>query len=145
MTPEQEIRIRQLTRETSSDFLQYMVNRMDVSFFKYGPTRSNYKGEYSEAFLKDVTDTIGSLLHRWEHRVSVSTSSSGNAIIFILRRLLCYLTQYKGSRGNTEYLVDAANGLMIEFKHPQVKGAYFKSTDSDNTPGFSGVSDGERV
>lgn len=42
--------------------------------------------------------------------------------------------------GNTEYLCDAANYLMFEFMYPQKEGAYFKSTDSSESAGISGVS-----
>lgn len=41
--------------------------------------------------------------------------------------------------GNTEYLCDAANYLMFEFMYPQKNGAYFKSTDSSESAGVSGI------
>ena len=37
--------------------------------------------------------------------------------------------------GNTEYLVDAANFLMIEFMAPRVQHAHFTPTDADGSPG----------
>lgn len=37
--------------------------------------------------------------------------------------------------GNKEFLIDASNFLMIEFIHPSVKDAYFKATDSRESPG----------
>lgn len=37
--------------------------------------------------------------------------------------------------GNTEYLIDAANFLMIEFMAPRRAGASFTPTDSDQSPG----------
>ena len=42
--------------------------------------------------------------------------------------------------GNTEYLCDAANYLMFEFMYPQREGAYFKSTDSNESAGIVGTS-----
>lgn len=42
--------------------------------------------------------------------------------------------------GNTEYLCDAANYLMFEFMYPQRENAYFKSTDSGESAGISGMS-----
>lgn len=45
--------------------------------------------------------------------------------------------------GNTEYLCDAANYLMFEFMFPQVKGAYFKATDSKDSAGIVGISEKE--
>ena len=40
--------------------------------------------------------------------------------------------------GNLEYLVDAANFCMIEFKHPAIPGAKMIATDSDKSPGLAG-------
>jgi hypothetical protein len=36
---------------------------------------------------------------------------------------------------NTEYLVDAANFLLIEFMRPSVQGAAFRATESYESPG----------
>ncbi len=41
--------------------------------------------------------------------------------------------------GNTEYLCDAANYLMLEFMYPQKEDAYFKATDSSGSAGISGI------
>ena len=41
--------------------------------------------------------------------------------------------------GNTEFLVDAANFAMIEFMAPRHPKAFFKSTDSDESPGRTSV------
>lgn len=37
--------------------------------------------------------------------------------------------------GNTEYLVDAANFLMMEYTTPAHPKAHFEATDSDGSPG----------
>lgn len=37
--------------------------------------------------------------------------------------------------GNTEYLIDAANFLMIEFMCPRHRDAHFRATDSSESPG----------
>ncbi len=37
--------------------------------------------------------------------------------------------------GNTEWLIDAANNLMMEFMFPSVEGAHFKATESKESPG----------
>lgn len=44
--------------------------------------------------------------------------------------------------GNVEFLVDAANFAMLEFMHPSVENAFFKATDSHESPGIS-YNDGE--
>lgn len=85
--------------EYSLQFLQGMVDRMSVSYHKYGAV--------ADAFPQKV-----------------------NAIESMHQRLEMY---YKTS--NTEYLVDAANFLMVEFMHPAVKDAFFKPTDSDGSCG----------
>ena len=37
---------------------------------------------------------------------------------------------------NTEFLIDAGNFIMFEFLHPQLPDAYFKGTDSHESPGI---------
>jgi len=81
-------------------------------------------------------------LERWNNLSS--TSANGNAMIFILRRMLAYLNGKAGDPpGNREYLMDAANGLMIEFECPQMPDAYFKATDDQGSTGFAGLSEKE--
>ena len=36
---------------------------------------------------------------------------------------------------NTEFLIDASNFLMIEFILPSIEGAFFRATDSHESPG----------
>ena len=42
--------------------------------------------------------------------------------------------------GNKEFLADAMNFIMIEFMYPKNKEAYFKPTDSEESPGVVGIS-----
>lgn len=44
---------------------------------------------------------------------------------------------------NTEFLVDVANFAMMEFMHPQLEGAYFRPTDSHESPGLVGMAPNE--
>lgn len=37
--------------------------------------------------------------------------------------------------GNREFLMDAANFLMIEFMHPKKEDTFYKATDSKESPG----------
>ncbi len=85
--------------EWSPEFLQGMVNRMAVSFHKYGAL--------AKAYPHDL-----------------------NALASLQQRLDEYLRT-----GNTEFLIDAANFAMIEFLRPSIKGAHFRPTDSDESPG----------
>ena len=93
--------------EVSAVFLQGMINRMAVSYFKYGPVASAYP-EHVNA-LKSAIDRI---------------------------------EKYVATK-NTEFLVDAANFMMIEFMHPSDPDAFFEGTDSDQSPGRV-LSSGER-
>lgn len=49
------------------------------------------------------------------------------------------IDKYKETK-NKEYLCDAANYLMFEFMYPKLEGAYFKSTDSNESAGIVGMS-----
>ncbi len=85
--------------EWSAEFLQGMLDRMAVSFHKYGPVAEAYP---------DKVNALKSCLLR--------------------------VDKYRET-GNTEFLVDAANFLMIEFLCPSVAGAGFHATDADASPG----------
>lgn len=85
--------------EISLDFLQGMVDRMSVSYYKYGAI--------ADAYPRKV-----------------------NAIESMHQRLDMYF-----KTKNTEYLIDAANFLMIEFLKPSIDDAYFRSTDADGSCG----------
>lgn len=51
-----------------------------------------------------------------------------------LASALARIERYKAT-GNTEWLVDAANFLMIEFMQPEHRQAHFRATDSDESIG----------
>lgn len=94
--------------EYSREFLQGMIDRMGVSFCKYGLVADAYPAK-TDAF-RSARDRMG---------------------------------KYQET-GNTEFLIDAANFLMIEFMHPDHARAHFKPTDSNESPGLISQS-GERV
>jgi len=48
------------------------------------------------------------------------------------------LNLYKET-GNTEWLVDAANFIMMEYMFPQHPKAHFRATDSNESPGVEGT------
>lgn len=85
--------------EFSPEFAQGMLNRMSMSYFKYGLVKDAYP---------DKVDAIASLKARLEKYVAT---------------------------GNTEFLIDAANFAMIEFMAPRHPHAFFKPTDSRDSPG----------
>jgi len=93
--------------EFSPQFIQGMVDRMAVSFHKYGKVADAYPVK---------VQAIASLMDRL--------------------RLYARGDTTKGIKpGNTEYLIDAANFAMIEFMHPAHEAAHFTGTDADGSPG----------
>lgn len=58
----------------------------------------------------------------------------GNAIQTAFERIELYL-----ETRNVEWLVDAANMLIIESIRPSLEEAHFRATDSDESPGIKGL------
>ncbi len=77
-------------------FIQGMMDRRAVGFFKYGHVRDS--------------QTDG------------------------LKNAKARIKMYEKT-GNTEFLIDAANYLNMEFQIPRHRKAHFRSTDSDESPG----------
>jgi hypothetical protein len=94
-----EVKLAAPESEFSSQFVQYMANRMATAF--YG------KGAVSDAYPHKF-DALASAIDRIEKYMET---------------------------GNTEYLVDASNFVMIEFMHPRHPNAHFKGTDSNGSIG----------
>lgn len=139
-----KIEFEVFTGEHNKDFIHGMLSRMDMSYAKYGSFRRNSRGQYHKDFTDDLKKTLIAFLERWDHPGASSTTANGNNMIFLIRRLVAYLCGKGGDTpGNTEYLMDAANGLMIEFDGPQVPGAHFHSTDEKGSTGFAGISEKE--
>lgn len=106
-----------LETEFSEQFVEYMKNRMIISFHRYG-------------FVKDAM---------------VSKEDDGpKKVINAIDSALLRITKYQAT-GNTEWLVDASNLLMMEFMFPQHPNAHFRATDSGESPGRIESSSGESV
>lgn len=80
-------------------FLQAMLNRLGVSYHKYGSIHDSFP-------------------------------HNKNGITNAMQRIDKYLED-----GNTEWLVDAANYLLIEFLAPSHKDAHWYATKSTESPG----------
>ena len=85
--------------------------------------------EVDEGFLEGMRNRMvvsrhkyGPIREAYPHRVNA------------LESLELRLRKYRQT-GNTEFLIDAANFCMIEFMLPSREGAFFKATDSDQSPG----------
>lgn len=85
--------------EASHEFLQGMVDRMGMSYFRYGAVADAYPHK---------VDAIQSMHVR--------------------------LSKYQQT-GNADFLMDAANFLMIEFMRPKHPQAHYRPTDSRESPG----------
>lgn len=96
-----------LRTEFSEEFIAGMRQRMIVSYYKYGPV--------TQGFPENV-DAMASAMQR-------------------LRLYARGDTEKDIPAGNSEYLMDAANFLMIEFMRPRHPEAHFKGTDDDGSPG----------
>ena len=94
-----------MKEEYCDQFDQLRRNRMETSFYKYGPARKNYQ--------------------------------TGN-VQALPTMELC--VQKYHETGNKEYLVDAANYLMLEFMYPQHPKAHFRATESKESAGQVGMS-----
>lgn len=87
------------------------------------------KTEFSADFVQMMKNRMvvsfhkyGPLADAYPHKV--------NAIESLKQRLNKY-----AETGNTEFLIDAANFAMIEFMRPSHEAAFFRATDSNESPG----------
>lgn len=90
--------------------------------------------DFSEDFVQKMRNRIV-MSHYKYGWMKDSYPEIADAIASLKQRLELY-----ESTGNMEYLVDVANFAMIETMYPRRKGAYFKATDSDQSPGLVGGS-----
>jgi hypothetical protein len=85
--------------------------------------------EYSEKFLQMMLNRMGASYFKYG-AVADGFPDKINALRCVELRLKTYT-----ETGNTEFLIDAANFLMIEFMRPRHPKAHFKPTDSQESPG----------
>ena len=91
--------------------------------------------EYSEKFDKIRKDMMV-LSH---YKYGFIKENCDLKAVDIIATLEKRLKAFKDS-GNTEFLADIANFAMIEFMHPQHPTAFYKPTDSNESPGIVGMS-----
>lgn len=107
-----------LMTEFSQQFIDYMKNRMLMSHSRYGKVRDAMVPRDNPDEPQRIIDAVASAVIRIE--------------------------KYRET-GNTEWLVDAANLLMMEFMYPRHPHAHFVATDSNESPGRVEKSSGELV
>jgi hypothetical protein len=144
-----EITLKSTNDQSNLDFHLGMVARMETAFHSYGDYTKNYVGTYSNTFRTDVKNAIDPIIEKYKRSGNGNgTTANTNSVVSALERLLLYLVggRTRGGevkRGNTEYLMDAANFLMIEYNRPQVPRAKFKASGFDESPGVAGSPEGE--
>jgi hypothetical protein len=85
--------------------------------------------EISEPFLKGMRNRMLMSFYKYGP-VADAYPDKINALSAMVARV----NQYRRTK-NTEFLMDAANFLMIEFMYPSESDASFSGTDSDASPG----------
>ena len=101
-------------------------------------TADDWKEDYSERFDELRKNRVQ--LSRLKYGRAKKNFQTGN--VDAIETMKRCVKKYQKT-GNTEYLVDAANYLMFEFMYPQVLGAFFKPTDSDQSAGVVGITEKE--
>lgn len=93
--------------------------------------------EFSVPFVQGMAD-----------RMAVSNAKYGDVTDAAVKKLdplanlMVRLAKYRET-GNTEWLMDCGNCIMIEFMFPQHPNAHFRATDSRESPGRSKRESGE--
>lgn len=85
--------------------------------------------EFSEEFVEAMRRRMVTSFYKYGP-VAEGYPDRVAALASMRQRLDKYL-----ETGNTEFLVDAANFLMIEFMFPSKEGAHYTPGDSDDSPG----------
>jgi hypothetical protein len=107
--------------------LQEMANRMGFSYEKY----------HSGLSIKETSEAGEDKMTFVRQRMAMYDGI--NACDCSLgHELTCFSAIHKDKldSGNTENLVDAANGLVLERIYPQHSKAHFRSQGSDESPGI---------
>ena len=85
--------------------------------------------EFSEAFVGGMRDRMIVSFYKYGP-VANAYPSKISALESLNQRIEKYL-----NTGNTEFLIDAANIAMIEYRFPSHPNAHFRATDSAESPG----------
>ena len=86
------------------------------------------------------------MLFRSENRVATSFYKYGSAKDNFGKHLVNALESAEMCKkkyletGNTEYLLDMGNYIMLEYMYPFLPNAFFKATGSGESAGISGIS-----
>jgi len=90
--------------------------------------------EFSEEFVQGMRQRMIMSYYKY----GPVKKDYGDKLINAVKSLEMRLQKYKDT-GNTEYLMDVANFAMIEFMFPQHLNAFYRATDSSESPGVHGM------
>lgn len=86
--------------------------------------------EFSQQFVQGMADRMAVSFHKYGP-VAKNYPVPAHALDSLADRLRKY-----EETGNTEFLMDVGNFAMIEFMRPAHSGAFFRPTDSEDSPGL---------
>lgn len=92
--------------------------------------------EFSEPFVTGMKARMEVSYHKYGP-IKVAYPEKVDAIGSLMDRLREYT-----KTGNTEFLMDVANFAMIEYMLPRHPNAFFRATDSDESPGRRSIRHG---
>lgn len=87
------------------------------------------RSEFSEQFVQGMADRMAFSFHKYGP-LTKNYPVPAHALDSLMDRLRKY-----EETGNTEYLMDVGNFAMIEFMRPAHPKAFFRPTDSNESPG----------
>lgn len=90
------------------------------------------KEDFSEDFVNKMKNAIETSYYKYGH-AKKTYPELAKACSCIQERMNLYF-----QTRNKDYLVDVANFAMLEFMFPAFEDAYYKPTDSDQSPGLAG-------
>lgn len=111
--------------EYSPTFIQGMIDRMHVSFFKYGKVADAYPTP-----VNAIESLFGRLL-KYSGKDGVQKAVAAAIDKFERGAMI----GAPGGDGNTEWMMDVANFAMIEYMRPRHPKAHFQGTDASASPG----------
>ena len=92
-------------------------------------TKVLFDTQFCEQFIQGMSDRMSMSYYKYGP-VQQGFSDKVNAIETLKLRLKQYM-----ETGNKEFLMDVANYAMIEFMLPKHPNAFFRPTDSKDSPG----------
>ena len=99
-----------------------------MAFLKFKWVKTVPEDQIDRKFIQGMLDRMMVGFHNYGHMRRKHDRPDN------LKNIQIRVNKYKES-GNTEFLMDAANYCMMEFAVPSVEGAFFKPTESHESPG----------